>query len=179
MLGIEILSTSEVAIGTPIVFEFNFLAFILSWLFITIIGALFGWLCDTENKKFGWLTGLKVSFVIGLVLAFALGTIPTKQSEVTIYETHYKVVVSDKVSINEFLAQYELISQDGKVYTVKERADYVPQVTEDLAYWSGWEDAYCSKCEQFCVLDYVGDYTKYCTNCGTKMDLENTNHAEK
>ena len=172
MTGVEILATTEVVAG----FEFNFLVFMLSWLSIIAVGTLFGWLCDVTNKKSGWITGLKVSFVIGLVLAFSLMAALT---EPTIYETHYKVVVSDKVSINEFLAQYELISQDGKVYTVRERNDYVPPETEDLGYWGGWEDAYCSKCEQFCVLAYVDDYTKYCPNCGAKMDLEKINYAEK
>lgn len=38
----------------------------------------------------------------------------------TAYETHYKVLISDEVSMNEFLEQYEIIDQEGKIFTVRE-----------------------------------------------------------
>ena len=37
------------------------------------------------------------------------------------YETHYKVAIDDSVSMNEFLDKYEILDQEGKIYTVKER----------------------------------------------------------
>lgn len=33
----------------------------------------------------------------------------------------YKVIVDDSVSMNEFLDKYEILDQEGKIYTVKER----------------------------------------------------------
>jgi hypothetical protein len=36
-------------------------------------------------------------------------------------ETHYKVTIDDSVSMNEFLDKYEILDQEGKIYTVKER----------------------------------------------------------
>lgn len=33
----------------------------------------------------------------------------------------YKVTIDDSVSINEFLEKYEIIDQDGKIYTVREK----------------------------------------------------------
>ena len=33
----------------------------------------------------------------------------------------YKVTVDDSVSMNEFLDKYEILDQEGKIYTVKER----------------------------------------------------------
>ena len=33
----------------------------------------------------------------------------------------YKVTVDDSVSMNEFLNKYEILDQEGKIYTVKER----------------------------------------------------------
>ena len=35
--------------------------------------------------------------------------------------TEYKVTIDDSVSMNEFLDKYEIIDQEGKIYTVKER----------------------------------------------------------
>ena len=37
------------------------------------------------------------------------------------YETQYKVVIDDSVSMNEFIEKYEIIDQEGKIYTVREK----------------------------------------------------------
>ena len=39
----------------------------------------------------------------------------------TTYETQYKVTISDEVLMNEFLERYEIVDQEGKIYTVRER----------------------------------------------------------
>ena len=39
----------------------------------------------------------------------------------TKYETQYKVTISDEVKMDEFCEKYEIIEQDGKIYTVRER----------------------------------------------------------
>ena len=33
----------------------------------------------------------------------------------------YKVTIDDSVSMNEFLDKYEILDQEGKIYTVKEK----------------------------------------------------------
>ena len=35
--------------------------------------------------------------------------------------TEYKVTIDDSVSFTEFTEKYEIIDQEGKIYTVKER----------------------------------------------------------
>ena len=35
--------------------------------------------------------------------------------------TEYKVTIDDSVSMNEFLNKYEILDQEGKIYTVKEK----------------------------------------------------------
>lgn len=37
--------------------------------------------------------------------------------------TVYRVVIDDSVSYNDFNKKYEILSQDGLIYTVKERVD--------------------------------------------------------
>ena len=37
--------------------------------------------------------------------------------------TQYKVTISDKVNFVEFNEKYEIISQDGEIYTIKEREE--------------------------------------------------------
>lgn len=39
----------------------------------------------------------------------------------TIDHIEYKVTIDDSVSMNEFLDKYEILDQEGKIYTVKEK----------------------------------------------------------
>lgn len=116
MTGVEILAMEEVAVA----FGFDLGVFFLSWLIITLFGTLVGWVADTNNRVSGWFTGLTISCILGFVLSIGIGTLPFKP---TAYETQYKVTVSDEVPMNEFLERYEIIDQEGKIYTVRER-DY-------------------------------------------------------
>ena len=42
-------------------------------------------------------------------------------SKTDISHIEYKVTIDDSVSMNEFLDKYEILDQEGKIYTVKER----------------------------------------------------------
>lgn len=35
----------------------------------------------------------------------------------------YKVIINDNINFNEFVSQYEIIHQEGEIYTVKEKGD--------------------------------------------------------
>ena len=60
------------------------------------------------------LTTVLSTFMGGL---FANGILPKAAK----YETQYKVTIDDSVSVNEFNEKYEIIDQEGKIYTVRER----------------------------------------------------------
>jgi hypothetical protein len=167
MAGVEILAAEEVAVA----FGFNFGVFFLSWFLLMLFGTFVGWIADKNNKVNGWLTGLFISCILGFVLSIGLGTLPLKP---TAYETQYKVTVSDKVPMNGFLGRYEIISQEGNIYTVRERPEAPPVEKETIelqhGYWTGWENADCSVCGNFCVMAYADMRVEYCPNCGAKMD---------
>lgn len=57
-----------------------------------------------------------IGFAFGVLLGYATGD-PVK------YETQYKVTISDEVQMNEFLEQYEIIDQDGKIYVIREKGE--------------------------------------------------------
>jgi L-cystine uptake protein TcyP (sodium:dicarboxylate symporter family) len=71
----------------------------------------------SKNKEYGMgaSMGLFVGVVVGFLLSVVVGFI-----EIEYYPT-YKVTISDEVSMNEFMDKYEILNQDGKIYTVKER----------------------------------------------------------
>lgn len=109
MTGVEILTTGEGATS----FEPNFPAFLIVLVFCIIGGVLIG----SRDKEYvlGAAIGLFVGMLAGFFSSIAIGFV-----EIEYYPT-YKVTISDEVSMNEFMNKYEILNQDGKIYTVKER----------------------------------------------------------
>lgn len=110
MEGIEILAVGQIGVG----FSFN-------WLIAIIVGILFGLIAfalglSFDNGIIAIVTGLFVGIFVGAIAGVA-EKIPTH------YVPTYKVVISDEVSMNEFTERYEILEQEGKIYTVKERED--------------------------------------------------------
>jgi len=115
MNGVEILS-SEIIYETT-----------MSWLpfFITIgICAVIGFVAggqgtfgfDVVDGMFGALTGVMAGAILGLLIS----GMTIRQTDEIAYIKH-KVTIDDSVSMNEFLDKYEILDQEGKIYTVKER----------------------------------------------------------
>ena len=115
MTGVEILAMEEVAIA----FGFDVILFLLLWIASILVGALLGLITDPNNFCNGWFYGIMVAFLPGLILSLAVGT--SAETMPLEYETQYKVIISDEVSMNDFLSKYEIINQEGKIYTVRER----------------------------------------------------------
>ena len=57
--------------------------------------------------------------IIGGMTGGLIGEILSKR--VSIGDTTYDVLIGDNVSFNEFNKRYEIISQNGNIYTVKEK----------------------------------------------------------
>lgn len=117
MNGVEILATEQVAT-----------AFGFGWALFTLLGLLFSILlgglawCLAEESNFSKL-GTSISVCVGIVIALALAVLIGEVSETGApieFETHYKVTLSDEVSMNEFLERYEIVDQDGKIFIVRE-----------------------------------------------------------
>ena len=107
MNGIEVLSKSEIkSINIS-----AFLIILLASILIISAGAyIYASIFDiNENLLY---TG--VVLIILLSVFMALKTSTTGEYE-------YKVTISDEVSMNEFMKKYEIINQEGKIYTIKER----------------------------------------------------------
>ena len=60
----------------------------------------------------GILTGTIFGILVGAVFAKPLSYIP-----------EYKVILSDDISMNEFMDKYEIIDQERRIYTVRERGE--------------------------------------------------------
>lgn len=115
MIGVEILATQEVVVET--VFSLSLFCTVAGICFgvFLLVGALAGAIESDEGVFIDIAVfGLLFSIIIGLAVGFSVGT-PSK------YETQYKVIISDEVPMNEFVEVYEIVDQEGKIYTVRER----------------------------------------------------------
>jgi hypothetical protein len=116
MNGVEILSSAEVASE----FAFNWTVF---WIVFAAVASVctFVSILEVVTGECEWLIIpiiLFVGVIGGIIIGAAFGDIAGTP---TAYETHYKVTIDDSVSMNEFLDKYEILDQEGKIYTVKER----------------------------------------------------------
>lgn len=117
MPGVEILASSEVLASGGFNEEIFAIVLIASIVIGYVIGAIISIInLDTVFALFGSLIGVALGLLSGVIMGNVL---PHPE----VYETHYKVSISDEVSMNEFLEEYEIIDQEGKIYTVKEKAD--------------------------------------------------------
>ena len=106
--GVEILSQKVVTGMT-----FNFGIFIIGVIFTIILAVIVSVLLSTNSL-------FNIICIIGFIISIVLGVVYANSSE---SYTQYKVTISDTVNFVEFNEKYEIIFQDGKIYTIKERID--------------------------------------------------------
>ncbi len=117
MTGVEILATQEVATD----FVFNWMAFFIIFGVIFMFLVLFG---IFMSMRFDDWKQLIIGLILGAIVGGSFGTIVGFGDKTpTAFENQYKVTISDEVSMNDFLERYEIINQEGKIYTVRERND--------------------------------------------------------
>lgn len=111
MSGVEILAMEEVASRCG----FNWLVYFIAIVCIVIIFGFIGFFAG--DKKINFFT---FGALIGFFISLPIGTLPAFAASPIEYETHYKVTISDEVFMNDFLERYEIVDQEGKIYTVRE-----------------------------------------------------------
>ena len=113
MEGVEILAIGEMGINEC----FNWSVAIFGGLAIGIIAGLLLGAAENSFGLFLFVTPF-TSLFVGAILGFGC---PAYQDMISTY----KVTISDEVSMNDFMNKYEILNQDGKIYTVKERTPNV------------------------------------------------------
>jgi hypothetical protein len=106
MNGVEILSTTAITAWYGWTFGVAF--------FITVAVCF---IVSFLTKEIG--AGIIAGMIAFLLCAIFFGTSGVGEYETGEYE--YKVTIDDSVSVYEFLDEYEILDQEGKIYTVKER----------------------------------------------------------
>ncbi len=116
MTGVEILSQNIVYVKgyhSWLITMFVCVGLIIGLIMCVVDWCQYGFSCDT----------LAMSVLIVILCAvlgvFAAGICRYNTDEVDHIE--YKVTIDDSVSMNDFLSKYEIIDQEDKIFTVKER----------------------------------------------------------
>lgn len=112
MDGVTILATEQVVSNSA----FNWWAFVIAFVAIALFSLLLGYLYDILEEVLLYVM-FGVFGVIGGVIGGLAFSIPTA------YETQYKVTVASDVSMSEFYEHYEVVEQEGLIFTVKEKTD--------------------------------------------------------
>ena len=110
MNGVEILS-SETIYNTYLPEWCIAIGFMLMIAFVVLLAAS---LADGK-------TILSLIFIVLMIGSFSVMIFSDTENKTDINYIEYKVTIDDSVSMNEFLDKYEIIDQEGKIYTVKER----------------------------------------------------------
>ena len=111
--GIEILAQTEIIHVLPDSAAF-FLIVILSAAFVASLVTTIANICDGNWECLA--TGF-LSVLVGIVLILCIkGSIPEPTGR---YE--YQVTIGDNVSFTEFYQKYEVIDQNGKIWTIREK----------------------------------------------------------
>lgn len=116
MAGVEVLASEEVAVAWA---SWNWTNFLLVVGLCFIAGAIFGVVGGlTDGQDVGIIVFLSVFIIGGLLFGTIVGANTGKPIK---YETQYKVIIDDSVSMNDFVDKYDIVKQDGKIYTVREK----------------------------------------------------------
>lgn len=122
MNGIEILNKTpvyEVAEWALNTILFLLIVIPLTFIVYSIIKVIHGeyWSFIIENAVFGILVGLFVA-VLFIVVTEKTG-ISQDKNNIAYYK--YQITISDEVKFNDFMEEYEIVEQNGSIYTVRER----------------------------------------------------------
>ena len=113
MPGVEILNTT---IHYKEVLPTWVLIVIIAIIVIPAVASLIG---EIQDKALLSTIG-RISLILGFVLALIIGsTIRQTTNEIEYIE--HEVLVDDSVSLTEFNEKYEIVSQKGKIYIIREK----------------------------------------------------------
>ena len=98
------------------------LGIVIVWWLLTIVYVVGMIMDNVENwRYFGLRSKITTILCTLLVSSFIFMIGVGLCAEYNTFHTEYEVTIDDSVGFNEFNSQYEIISQDGDVYTVIER----------------------------------------------------------
>lgn len=121
MPGVEILATKKVLVSSGIrLWPCILIAIGAFFIFTVICWITIDSFSGGSDSFWTFWMGIVAGCLAGIAFFFiASGFFHSPKK----YETHYQVIISDSVLMNEFLEKYEILNIDGKIYTIKEKME--------------------------------------------------------
>ena len=113
MAGVEILSKQEIYSSNIWIVLICIFALIGTLIFVILFG----------NSKRNIVLSINLVCMIVCFITFVTFVIIDVSTDYLkdYSHTEYKVTIDDSVSMNEFLDKYEILDQEGKIYTIREK----------------------------------------------------------
>lgn len=122
MNGVEVLASTEIAKVSSYNWSIFWKTYSFVLLLFFVVGIIVGiytfvnWIDLLLSIVMAGLIGIIIGAIAGFLLGFSF-------AKPLSYISEYKVILSDDVSMNEFMDKYEIIDQEGRIYTVRERGE--------------------------------------------------------
>lgn len=110
MTGVEILY-SETIYNTFLPKAFFAIGIVLMFAFL-----IAGVFCIANDT----IVGAVICWVL-MFCSLAVAILGDAENKNSVHHIEYKVTIDESVSMTEFMDKYEIIDQEGKIYTVKEK----------------------------------------------------------
>ena len=114
MDGVDILSTSTKVVEAIPDSGMIWIAIGITMSIFVMVGIIVA-ICK-GNASF-----LVLFLLIGMLVSTISAIFTGKLTATSVYETYYKVTIDNNVSMNDFMAKYEIVDHEDKIYTVKEK----------------------------------------------------------
>ncbi len=96
----------------------TFLVLVLEFMILsTLEGTFVGLNIDNNSYKIALIVGVFLSIVLSAIII----PIYLDEHNNEKYETVYDIIIGDEVNFNDFNEHYEIIDQNGNIYTVREK----------------------------------------------------------
>ena len=95
---------------------FNWDVSIIVFFVTALIGSIAFFIIAAVSEEDAWLSGIIISVLIGLIIGAGCGSCFFANEE-----TQYQVTISEEVSMTEFNERYEIVEQNGQIFTIKEK----------------------------------------------------------
>ena len=123
MNGVEILNKipvygiAEWALHTPVIICIAVPLVFVIYAIVQVVKNYKHWSYILENT----FTGIVFGLLIGILFVVFSEKTEIAYDRNNIESYKYQVVISDEVKFNEFNKKYEIIEQDGSIYTIQEK----------------------------------------------------------
>lgn len=98
------------------------LFFVIAWILLSITFIVGAILDNIDNWRYFGLSSRIMSIIFTILLGAFMSVVSVCLCcEYNTFYTEYKIKIDDSVGFNEFNEHYKIVSQDGDIYTVREK----------------------------------------------------------